>query len=444
MNKKLKKVDIYPDWQRLLLLLSLLCTPLVMAQDIAITNVDSIQAIVDEDVILRSELDRAVAKIVARIYQQGGRLPPREALERQILERLILQKLQLAAAQKAGVSASEDILAQAINNIARENKLTMSQLRKTLEDDGISFRAFREEIKEQLIIQRLRDQHLRRNIQVTDQELAAYIAQHNDQIDGRSDYQLLHILIAVPVGASADELNAARAKAERIVASLREGGGGDFRTIALVESDGQQALEGGDLGWRPSNQLPTLFASKVKLMERGEISNPMHSSSGYHIIMLEDYKGGERQIVTQPHLRHILIKTNEITSDQDARNRLQQLTRRVAGGEDFTQLARSHSDDKASALNGGDMGWLSPGDMLPRFREEVSKLSNNELSKPFRTDFGWHLVQMLARRDHDRTEDIVKAGAREAILKRKLDEESELFLRRLRDEAFIEIRGETL
>ena len=442
MNKKLKKVNLYPDWQLLSLLLSLLFTPLVMAQDIPITNVDSIQAIVDEDVILRSELDRAVAKIVARIYQQGGRLPPREALERQILERLILQKLQLAAAQKAGITASEDIVAQTINNIARENKLTMSQLRKTLEDDGISFRVFRKEIKEQLIIQRLRDQHLRRNIQVTDQELTTYIAQHNDQIDGRSDYHLLHILITVPEGASADELNAAKAKAERIVASLRADG--DFRTIALVESDGQQALEGGDLGWRPSNQLPTLFASKVKLMERGEISDPMHSSSGYHIIMLEDYKGGERQIVTQTHLRHILIRTNEVTSDQDARSRLQQLARRIAGGEDFTQLARSHSDDKASALNGGDLGWLSPGDMLPRFREEVSNLSNNELSKPFRTDFGWHLVQVLARRDHDRTEDIVKAGAREAILKRKLDEESELFLRRLRDEAFIEIRGETL
>ena len=415
--------------------------PLVIAQENQIISVDSIQAVVDEDVIVRSELDRAVAKIVARIDQQGGTLPPNETLERQILERLILKKLQLAAAQKAGISVSEDILAQAINNIARDNKITMSQLRKTLEDDGISFRNFREEIREQLIIQRLRDQQLRRNIQITDQELASYIAQRKDQIDSRSGYHLLHILIAVPEGASADELDAARAKAERIVTNLQ--GGGDFRTIAMTESNGQQALEGGDLGWRPSGQLPTLFTDVVKSMERGDISEPIRSSSGYHIIKLEDFKGGERNIVTQAHLRHILIKTNEVTSDQEAKSRLKQLARRIQVGEDFAQLARSHSDDKVSALKGGDLGWLSAGDMLPRFREEVSKLSIDQLSEPFRTDFGWHIAQMLAIREHDRTEDILKAGAREAILKRKLAEESELFLRRLRDEAFVEIRDDT-
>lgn len=438
MNRKSRKANAYPDWHLLPLLLTLLCAPPVLAQETE--SVDSIQAIVDDDVILRSELDRAVAKIVARINQQGGTLPPRDAIEKQILERLILKKLQLAAAQKAGISISEDILAQAINNIARQNKLTLSEMRNTLKGDGISFRAFREDIREQLIIQQLRSQLLRRNIQVTDQELASYIAQQKEQVDGRSDYHLLHILIAVPEGASADELDAARAKADRIVTGLR--GGGEFRTTALTESDGQQALEGGDLGWRPSNQLPTLFADKVRTMERGEISDPLHTSSGYHIIMLEDYKGGERKIVTQTHLRHILIKTNEVTSDRDAKSRLEQLTRRIGGGEDFTQLARSHSGDKASAINGGDLGWLSAGDMLPRFREEVSKLDNNELSKPFRTDFGWHLVQVLARRDHDNTEDVLKEGAREAILKRKLAEEGELFLRRLRDEAFIEIKGE--
>ncbi|MCW8975666.1 MAG: peptidylprolyl isomerase [Sedimenticola sp.] len=408
------------------------------AQGETVKPVDEIIAIVDDDIIVRSELENEMMKIVAQLRQQEQRLPPKPVLERQLLGRLILKKLQLAAAARAGINVSEDIVAQAINNIAQNNNLSLSEFRSTLERSGISFQSFRKGIQEEIIMQQLQDQEVRRRVRVTDQEVEAYIARQANTVGERSAYHLEHILIATPEAASPEQMKRAREKADAVVASLR--GGAAFADVAITESDGRQALEGGDLGWRKANQLPTIFADLVISMERGDISEPIRTASGYHIIRLDDYKGGDRKIITQSHVRHILISTNEVTSNNDARIRLEQLRQRIIGGDDFAALARSHSDDKSSAIKGGDLGWITPGALLPRFEEEIAKLSPGELTEPFRTEYGWHLAQLIDRRQHDSTAEVQKAEARKTISDRKTAEEGELYLRRLRDEAYIDIR----
>ncbi|MEE9357059.1 peptidylprolyl isomerase [Candidatus Vondammii sp. HM_W22] len=422
----------------LILSLFLLFGVINQAQSAGVQDVNSIVAIVDDDIVARSELDNEVHKIITQLRQKGTRLPPQEVIEKQVLERLILKKLQLAAAERAGINISEDILAQAINNIARKNNLNLSEFRRVLESGGISFKEFRQGIREQIVTQRLKDQEVRRRIRVTDQEVNAFIARQSTSVGRRTGYHLLHILIATPEGSSSEDLDASRTKAERVITELRRGD--DFHAMALAESDGRQALEGGDLGWRPTNQLPTIFVDRVAAMERGEISDPIHTPSGYHIVKLADYKGGDKQIITQTKAQHILINTNEITSDNDARTRLEQLELRIERGDSFSDLARSHSDDKSSAIKGGDLGWVTQGDLLPYFEEQMKKLAPGELSEPFRTEFGWHIVQVLERREHDSTQDVQKAEAKEAISKRKTAEQSELYLRKLRDEAYVDIR----
>lgn len=400
--------------------------------------VDEIVAIVNDDVVVRSELESQIDQLIAQQRDKAGRLPPRPVLEKQMLERLILHKLQLAAANTVGISAGDDLVGEAVGNIAKENGLTVSEFRKVLADEGVDFRAFREALREKIIINRLHAQEVMNRIVVTDQEVDALLAKENDAIDQRYAYWAFHIRIATPDGASPEQLAAAQSKAQRLAEALRAGA--DFKQTAMAESNSQKALEGGDLGWRRAAELPTLFVDALAKMERGDISDPIQSASGFHILKLEDYKGGSRHIITQTHARHILIRTNEVTSDEDAKQRLNQLRLRLEGGEDFATLARSHSDDKASAIKGGDLGWVSPGDLVPRFEEQMNNLDTDAFSQPFRTEFGWHIVQVLERRQHDNTEEVRKTRARNAIRERKFAEEVELFLRRLRDEAYVEIR----
>jgi peptidyl-prolyl cis-trans isomerase SurA len=408
-----------------------------------VDEVDRIVAIVDDNVVVRSELDDEMQQIMAQLQKQNTQLPPREVVERQVLERLILTKLELAAAERAGITVGDDLMAQAINNIAQRNNLTLSQFRAALQEQGLTFEGFRKQLRQQIIIQRLLEREVGAHINITEREIDDAIARQSDQPQQRTAYHLQHILVAVPQGSSSETLQAAKVKAQKLVDKLRAGA--DFQQVAMSESDSHQALEGGDLGWRAANQLPTIFAEVVPKMEQGGISDPIRSASGFHIIKLVEYKGGGASgghIVTQTHARHILIRTNEITSDNDARTRLQQLRQRIIGGDDFAELARSHSDDKASAINGGDLGWINSGDLVPEFEQEMQELSPGEISQPFRTPFGWHIVQILERRQHDSTEEVQRAEARAAIHQRKMAEETELYLRRLRDEAYVEIRLE--
>ncbi len=423
----------------LLMLLLLLVGFSYTAKAEKVQDVDSIVAVVNDTVIVRSELNEKMAQIVAQLRAKKAQLPPKNILERQVLERLILDKIELAAAAQDGITVSEEMLAQAISNIARNNNMNLTEFRNAVEHSGISFNKFRNQIRDQIIKERYRNKEMRSRIHVTEREIDDYVANIKQTPTGkRSAFHLLHILIAIPEGSSASRIQKAKRKANSLVKKLRAGA--DFQNTALSESDGQQALEGGDLGWRAANQLPTVFANIVPKMERGDVSDPIRTSSGFHIIKLADYKGGKaNNLIEQSRARHILIRTSEITSDDDARIRLEQLKQRLDGGEDFAALARSHSDDQASSIKGGDLGWINPGDVVPEFEQVLNSLSVNEISKPFRTQYGWHIVQLLERRKHDMTGDIQHSQAREAIFKRKASEEIQLLLRRLRDEAYVEI-----
>jgi len=404
-----------------------------------IQGVDRIVAIVDDEVIVSSEVREKLGQVLAQLRAKKAKLPPKNILVRQVLERLILDKIQLAAATKAGVNVGEEMLAQAVSNIARNNKMSMSEFRTAVEGSGLSFSKFREQLRKQIMTKQYRNKEMRSRIHITEREIDAYIAKGVRTLGKKSAFHLLHILIATPEGSSADKIQAAKRKAQKLVKRLRAGA--DFQNIALSNSDGQQALEGGDLGWRSANQLPSVFASVVPKMNRGDITDPIRTSSGFHIIKLANYKGGKaNHLVEQTKARHILVRTNEITSDDDARIRLEQLKQRLDGGEDFAALARSHSNDQASSIKGGELGWINPGDVVPDFEQQLKLLAENQISKPFRTQYGWHIVQVLERRRHDRTGDIQRSQAREAIHKRKAVEETALLLRRLRDEAYVEIR----
>lgn len=404
-----------------------------------VQNVDRIIAVVDDEVIVRSELSEKLGQIVTQLRAKKAKLPPKKILVRQVLERLIMDKIQLAAAAKAGINVGEDVLAQAVSNIARNNNMSMSEFRTALEGSGLSFNKFREQLRNQIMTKRYRDKEMRSRIHITEREIDTYIAKGMRKQGKKTAFHLLHILVATPEGSSADKIQAAKRKAQKLVKKLKAGA--DFQNVALSSSDGQQALEGGDLGWRAANQLPSVFANVVPKMNRGDITDPIRTSSGFHIIKLADYKGSNpNNLVEQTKARHILVRTSEITSDDDARIRLEQLKQRLDGGEDFAALARSHSDDQASSIKGGELGWINPGDVVPDFEQQMKMLAVNEVSKPFRTQYGWHIIQVMERRRHDRTGDIQRSQAREAIHKRKAVEETALLLRRLRDEAYVEIR----
>jgi len=402
-----------------------------------VTPLDRIVAVVNEDIISASELDHRVKELVAQLEQKGAELPPMEIIQAQVLERMIAKRLQLQMAKQLGLSVDDATVTKAIANIAENNQVTLLQLKEILEADGVSFELFREQLREDILINRLKQKEVVNRIVITDQDVRNYLERETGSSRQRSAVHLLHILIATPEGASPEDVQAARDKAQRLVQELREGA--DFSSMAIRESDARQALEGGDLGWMEPNRIPTLFIQEVDKLEPGAISDPIRNASGFHIIKLAEVKGTQRTIVTQTHARHILITTNELVSDAEAQHHLETLRERIIGGESFEALARSHSDDKASAIKGGDLGWTSPGDMVPAFEQQMEALQPNQISEPFKTQFGWHIVQVLERRDHDNTEEVMKNNARMELRKQKADEAIELWLRRLRDEAYVEI-----
>lgn len=406
----------------------------------SIAELDRILAVVNDDIIVQSELDDALRTIKQQLQQQNRPVPPDSTLQRQVLERLIVMRLQLQLANSTGIRVDDETLNRTVQNIAQQNGMSLSEFRSVLERDGFNFAKFREDIRNEIIINRLQQRQVTNRITVTEQEVDNFLANQNVQGTKNVKYHLAHILIAVPEGASSQQIQEARAKAQQVLGELRAGA--DFTQKAIAVSSGQQALEGGDLGWREPGQIPTLFVDTVLKMKPGDISDPIRSPSGFHIVKLVDAQDNERHIITQTLARHILIRTNEITSGSDARTRLEQLKGRIETGEDFAALARSHSEDSGSAVKGGDLGWVSPGDMVPRFEETMNRLKPGEVSEPFETQFGWHIMQVLERREYDNTEEFKRSKARELIRQRKAEEELDIWLRRLRDEAYVEYRLE--
>ena len=402
---------------------------------------NQIVAIVNDDVILKSELDTAVKEVSAQLKQKDTQLPTLPVLEKQVLEKLILEHLQMQLAEANGIKIDDITLNNKLQEIARENGVSLTDFRAVLEREGYDYSHFRENIREQLTIAKLRQQMVGNRISASDQEVDNLLASLESSQMGNTEYHLAHILIATPDAASADQIKAASQHAEAIVAKLRAGA--DFTQTAIAESDAPTALEGGDLGWRSAGQLPSLFVDPVKEMQPGDVHDPIRSPSGFHIIKLVEERGDERHIVNQTHVRHILLKTDAVHTNETIKVRMDQLEIRLRNGEDFATLAKSNSQDTISAAKGGDLGWVNPGDLVPKFEEVMNNTPKGQISQPFETEFGWHILQVLGRREHDSTEEYKRSKARQLIRKRKGDEELFLWLRRLRDEAYVEYRLDT-
>lgn len=399
-------------------------------------ELDRIVAIVNNEAISRSELKNEIQSI--KLQMQGSQLPPDVVLQQQIIEQLIMKHLQQQLAASNNIIVDDETLNRALNSIAQQNNITLEKLRSVLEGDGIDFNSYRENIRHEILQQRLRQRYVNNRINITESEVDQFLTQQEGRSNSEDEYHLGHILVGLPEAPSAEDIDAAKQRGKEILQLLEQGE--EFGQVAMSHSDGQLALSGGELGWRKIGELPTLFANAVVEMEPGNISPMIRSPSGFHIIKLIDQRSGERHMVSQNHARHILIKTSELIDDTIARDRLLELEKRLQNGDDFAALARAHSDDTGSAVRGGDLGWSSPGQMVPAFEDMMNQLEPGQLSEPFQTQFGWHIVQLLERRQHDDTDKYYRNQARKQLFERKATEEEQLWMRRMRDEAYVEIR----
>jgi peptidyl-prolyl cis-trans isomerase SurA len=424
----------------LLILTSLLLPAASVLADTERRTLDWIVAQVNNDVIVASELGDRANRLRAELEARNTPLPDDRKFLRQVLERLVIEHIQLQLAASTGIIVDDARLDVTVEKIARQNDFSIQELADHVRQDGLSMQQFREQLRTEITIKQLRSRHVESRINVSEHEIDTMLT-HGSKTgaDPNAEFQLLHILISVPEAASSDEIQQAKARATETIEKLR--GGEDFRQTAIAVSDGRQALNGGDLGWRKLGQLPTIFVDAVTQMSVGDISDLIRSASGFHIIKVEGGQIEERKIITQTHARHILLKTDALNSDQRVRDRLVDLRERVLQGEDFNVLAKANSQDTASAIDGGDLDWMDPGSFVPAFETEMNALDIGQISAPFQARFGWHIVQVLDRRDHDSTVEFKRAQARKLLRKRKLDEELNLWLRRLRDEAYVEYRS---
>jgi peptidyl-prolyl cis-trans isomerase SurA len=404
-----------------------------------VQEIDHIVAVTNDDVVTYTELEKRTRLVKQQLQQRQAKLPPDDILQKQILEQLIMERLQMQVAERVGIRVDDESINKVVNNIARENNFTLEQFREVLAREGYDFADFRENIRKDITISQLRKRRVENRVTVTEQEVDNYLVNIASQRGSNDEFHLGHILIAVPEAAGPEQIQAARQRAEAVLARLRLGA--DFDQTAIAESAGQQALAGGDLGWRKAGQMPSLFAENVMNMQVGEISDLIRSPSGFHIIKLLDRRTTEqRRTVQQTLARHILIRPNEVVSNEEARQRITRLYDRIRAGEDFGQLARASSDDTASAVEGGSLGWVNPGVMVPEFEEQMNKLQPGQISPPFESQFGWHIVQVMARRQHDDTQQFERMQARQLIGKRKTEDAVENWLREIRSEAYVEYR----
>jgi len=411
-------------------------TPATAAESTVL--IDRIIAVIGEDVVMLSELRIEANKLHERLMQKGvSPMPDNAAIQKRTFESLVVKKLQLAEAARLGIEADEETVSRAINAIAKNNQMTVPELREALQAEGMDFDVFRRTMSDEIVVRHLRNREVINRIQVTKSEIDSYLERSGGS-DGRTAVHLLYIMITTPDGASPEQREEGRIRASKVVDRLHAGE--DFRTVAQQVSQGQNALQGGDLGWIDINSVPPLLQPYVAKMSAGEIQGPISAGRGFHIIKLDEVRSTSTTIVRQTHARHILLRTNEVTSDEDARQRLAQLRERIIHGDDFEALARSNSDDKASAIKGGDLGWSTPGNLVPAFEGQMDLLAIDETSQPFKTQFGWHIVQVLGRRDYDATDETRRDQARKAVRDEKAEEALDAYIRRLRDEAYIELR----
>ncbi|MGH8176817.1 MAG: peptidylprolyl isomerase [Steroidobacter sp.] len=402
--------------------------------------VDRIAAVVNDGVVLMSQLDAQTEEVVQRLSQQNTELPPRNVLRKQILERLVVDEIQVQRAERLEIQVSDEMLNGALDDVARRNNIGFPDLPQALAKQGIDYRDFRDEIRRQMTLQLLRQRDVIGRINVSPRELEQFMTRQQNAPDQNAEYNVSHILISAPVTASPEQIEALGTRAREV--HDKAAAGEDFAQLAVAYSDSSTNIEGGSLGWRRGSQLPSIVAEQVAKMKAGDISEPIRTPSGFHLFRLNEVRGGVQQaVVSQVHARHILLRTSELEDDQTVQQKLAAIRERiVTGGEDFAAIAAVTSQDPGSAADGGDLGWAGPGTFVPEFEKQIKDLGENDITQPFKTQYGWHVVQLLGRRQHDATDDMRRQRAFAELRESKAEEETELWLRRLRDEAFVDYR----
>ncbi|WP_228550702.1 peptidylprolyl isomerase [Endozoicomonas sp. OPT23] len=422
-------------------LLMAACCTLAMANGTAYAKpvpLDRIVAVVDKDVVMESELKNRITSVQRQLGSRNINLPPESVLKQQVLEQLILENLQLQLGQRGGVRIDDWALNDAINRIASRNGMTVEQFKKNLESDGMSYANAREEIRREMIINRVRQRQIGERIQISEQEVDNFLKSPEGQASTQTEYRLGHILIATPDNPSPDQVRAAQKQANELSKKLKQGA--NFAELAATYSKGQNALKGGDLGWRSSDQLPSLFADQAIKMKKGQTSEPVRSPGGFHLFKLLDTRGNEKHMEEQIHVRHILIKPNEIRSELEAQMLARNLYDRIESGEEFSELAKAYSDDPGSALNGGDLNWIAPKTLVPEFQQAMKLTPEKVVSEPFKSPFGWHVLQVLGKRSSDVSDKVRRNKVREVLASRKFEEELQVWLREIRDQSYVEVR----
>lgn len=426
-----------------LMLVTITCAQATVAQQTQTETarngeMDAIVAIVNDDVIVSSELDNRLRMVLSQLRGSGTQPPSLDALRKQVLERLVIDRLQIQIANRNGIRIEETELNRAIGEIAQRNELSMAQFREILERDGFNFTGFREEIRNELLIAQIRQRVVQDRVRVAEREIDNFLANEKTQRGSARELRLSEILVAIPADASRAQVTQANQHAQSLFEQLRNGA--DFAELAVASSNGQTALKGGDIGWRHRFELPPLFARAVDGLAPGEVSDVTRSPVGFHILKVVDVREETQLMVTQTRARHIMLRPTELTPENEVRDKLAQLKVRSENNEDFAALARAHSEDSKTASAGGDLGWLSPGALGPEFDRALGELAAGQISAPFQTRSGWHIVQAMERRDRDGTREAHRARASEQIRKRKVDEEFQTWLRQIRDEAYVEVR----
>lgn len=436
MNVKIKLSDyLRPLTLGALLLGSTLLATTVSAQ---VRPLDRIVAIVDNDVIMQSQLDQRLREVQQTIEKRGAEMPPTEVMQQQVLERLITENLQLQIGDRSGIRISDEELNQAMGTIAQRNNMTLDQFRSALEADGLSLETAREQIRREMVISRVRQRRIAERVQVSNQEVENFLASDLGKLQLSEEYRLANILIPVPESSDSAAIQAAEKVAADTYQQLQQGA--DFARLAVSRSASENALEGGDMGWRKAAQLPPPFDTQVRELSVGEVTQPVRTPPGFIILKLLDKRGGDAQVRDEVHVRHILIKPSQIRSEAESRRLIERLRDRIKAGEDFAELARNFSEDPGSALNGGDLNWIDPNALVPEFREVMANSANGQLSEPFQTQFGWHILEVLGRRATDASEDFRQQQALNLLRNRKYDEELQAWLRQIRDEAYVEVK----
>jgi peptidyl-prolyl cis-trans isomerase SurA len=405
-----------------------------------IVKMDRIIAIVDQGVITEQELADRMRTVSAQLKKQGTALPPQEILEKQILERLISDSLQLQLAAQTGLKVDDTQLDKTIERIAEQNKLSVDEFRVLLEKDGISLRKFREDIRSEITLARLREREVDNKVNISEGEVDNYLTTQANRGEEQDEFEVSHILIRTPEDASPEDLEKAKTKTQEALKQLADGTA--FTQVSAAFSDAPNALEGGSLGWKSGAQIPALFLEALKNIQVGEVAKPIRSPNGFHVLKLTNRRGGTSSLVVgQTHARHILIKLSEVVSEKDAKRKMDGIKERLDNGTKFEEMARQYSED-GSANNGGDLGWVNPGDTVPPFEKAMNALGLGEISEPVLSTFGWHIIQVIERRQQDMTKEASRLKARQEIRVKKSEEAYQDWIRELRDRAFVELRLE--